>query len=187
VRRKPITAALAVTAILATAPQAAPAAVPSADARAAGAEARAAGAARAAAAGQARAIRAEINQVRVAHGLPPVRGHRRLARAARAHSRDMVRRGYFSHVSPNGETPSARVRRAGYPARRPVWRVGETIAWAEGAYAAPAAVVRTWLESPPHRAILLSRSFREVGLGLAAGGPTAPAGTTVTADFASRR
>lgn len=178
-RRKPITVLFAVTAIIAAAPQAAPAAVPSADTRAAGV-------ARAAGAGEARAIRAAINEVRAAHGLPPVRGHRRLARAARAHSRDMVRQGYFGHVSPSGLTPSARVRRAGYPAGRRVWRVGETIAWGEGEYAAPAAVVRTWLESPPHRAILLSRSFGEVGLGLAAGGPAAPAGTTVTADFASR-
>jgi uncharacterized protein YkwD len=180
VRRKPITVALAVTAILATAPQAAPAAVPSADARAAGA-------APAARAGQARAIRVEINRVRAANGLPPVRGDRRLARAARRHSRDMVRRRYFSHVDPGGRTPSQRVRRAGYPAGRRVWRVGETIAWGEGAYAAPGAVVQTWMDSPPHRAILLSRSFHEVGLGLAPGGPAASAGTTVTADFASLR
>jgi uncharacterized protein YkwD len=179
VRRKPITVLLAVTAILAAAPQAAPAAVPSADTRAAGV-------ARAAAAGQARAIRAAINQVRAANGLRPVRGDRRLARAARRHSRDMVRRRYFDHVSPGGLTPSQRVRRAGYPAGRRVWRVGETIAWGEGAYAAPGAVVQTWMASPPHRAILLSPSFREVGLGLAAGGPAAPDGTTVTADFASR-
>lgn len=42
-------------------------------------------------------------------------------------------------------------------------------------------IVDLWLRSPAHRAELLSRGYRRVGVGLATGA----AGTIVTADFAS--
>jgi len=39
----------------------------------------------------------EINRVRAAHGVPPLRTDRRLQAAAEAHSRDMVAHGYLGH------------------------------------------------------------------------------------------
>src|SRR4051812_45058952 len=75
-----------------------------------------------------------INATRHAHGLPPVREHRALSAAARAHSRDMVARGYFLHESgPGGERFDARVFRYWRP--RGAAQVGEVLAWGSGPYA----------------------------------------------------
>jgi uncharacterized protein YkwD len=103
-------------------------------------------------------ILARLNAVRRARGLPALRSSAPLARAAHLHAASMGRFGFFSHSSRNGESPSRRIGRF-YGGS-----VGETILWrSPGTTAAQA--VRMWLASPPHRAILLSRSFRDVGIG----------------------
>src|SRR5689334_13978686 len=51
----------------------------------------------------ARALRCVVAAERAQHGLPAWQPNRRLARAARGHARDMVRRRYFGHASPGGE------------------------------------------------------------------------------------
>ena len=91
-----------------------------------------------------------INQQRGRHGLSAFSAERRLARAASRHATDMGRRNYFAHVSPSGKSPASRARAAG-------WRggVGEILAWGCGTLATPRATVRAWLNSPPHRAIML--------------------------------
>ena len=101
-------------------------------------------------------MQCEINAVRAAHRLPAIKTTRALRVAAQRHSEDMVRRQYFAHVSPNGLTLSKRVRRAGYSGDR----VGENIGWGSGSAATPAAIVQAWMNSPPHRQILLTRAFR---------------------------
>ena len=58
-----------------------------------------------------------INRERRAHGLVPLSGNARLGRAAGRHAADMVRRGYFAHVSPEGQTFVDRLRDAGYLGR----------------------------------------------------------------------
>lgn len=135
-------------------------------------------------AGQARAIRCLINRARAARGLARLRASGSLGRAARRHSRDMVRRSYFDHVSPGGGSPLRRARRAG-------WRgdtLGEAIACGTGEHATAAATVRGWLRSRPHRRILLSRRLRVIGVGVAAGMPQPRwgGGITVTADVGAR-
>ncbi len=126
-----------------------------------------------------------INSVRRRAGLRALRHNRRLLRAANAHASSMVRRRFFSHVAPGGVVLKARMRRVGYlPARR--WRVGENLASA-GRSTAPVGIVRAWLRSPPHRAVLYEASFREVGLGLAADRPGGRGGATYTANFGVRR
>jgi uncharacterized protein YkwD len=82
----------------------------------------------------------------------------------------------------------ARLRRVRYlPARR--WFVGENLASGRGRAGSPLSIVRAWLRSPPHRANLLERSFREVGLGLSPGQPSGSPnrGVTYTANFGFRR
>ncbi len=125
-----------------------------------------------------------LNAERAQRGLAPLRANRTLGRAARRHARDMVRRRFFSHVSPNGATVDDRVRRAGYRGCR---RTGETIAWGTGPDAAPAAVVQVWMASPDHRRVILDPNFRDIGLGVAMGSPQGSGGgATVTVDFALR-
>ena len=136
-----------------------------------------------------RAIRATvclINQARGDHGLGALRTTGSLERAAAAHSRDMVRRDFFAHDSPTGSTPKERIDRAGYFDGASSWAMGETIAWGSGARATPASIVRSWLQSPGHRAILLDGRYHDVGVGIAVGAPGNAGGATFTGDFGAR-
>ena len=123
------------------------------------------------------AVRCLVNNARAAHGLRRLRASRTLARAANRHARDMVRRDFFEHTSPGGSTPSDRALRAGY---RGMY-VGETIAFAVGDDATPAGAVRGWLESGPHRLVLLDPDMRHVGVGIA-GGAQDDDGATIVLD-----
>jgi uncharacterized protein YkwD len=133
---------------------------------------------------------ARINAIRRGHGLRPVRHNARLATAADFHSRDMARRGYFEHDSANGTAFWRRIERF-YPSRGfRSWTVGENLLWGTDRYGA-AFAVREWMHSPPHRENILSRDWREVGIGAvfvaaAPGEYRGRAVTIVTADFGSR-
>ena len=71
-----------------------------------------------------------IAAARSRRGLKPLRLRASLYRAAKAHSRGMIRADYFSHFSPAGYGPATRARRAGYTTSGyGSWRVGEVIAW----------------------------------------------------------
>lgn len=117
-----------------------------------------------------------INHARARNGAPPLRISRALQRAARAHSHAMLRTGNFTH----GDW-YRRLRRHGARGRT----LGETIGWGVGSAGSPAAIVRMWLASPPHRSTLLDRSFRYVGVGVAVGSFAGQPGVRIaTADFA---
>jgi uncharacterized protein YkwD len=107
-----------------------------------------------------RAMLCLVNRARMRAGLSPFRAERRLARAASRHAADMGRRHYFAHVSPSGRSPLSRVRAAG-------WRggVGEVLAWGCGSLSSPRATLRAWLNSPPHRSIVLGHA-RAAGVGV---------------------
>jgi uncharacterized protein YkwD len=131
-----------------------------------------------------------INQIRRGRGLRPLRHNGRLAAAAHFHSRDMARKGYFEHESASGTAFWRRIERF-YPSRGfSSWTVGENLLWGSNTYGAGFAV-REWMNSPPHRANLLSRDWREVGIGAvtvssAPGEYQGRAVTIVTADFGAR-
>ena len=126
-----------------------------------------------------------LNAARARYHAPALRPDPRLARAARRHSRDMVAYGYFAHDSRYGARFSARIARVGWMRSRTRWRVGENLAWGTGRAASPRAVLAAWLRSPGHRRVLLRRSYRVVGVGVAAGTPSGRSGRTYTADFGS--
>jgi uncharacterized protein YkwD len=133
----------------------------------------------------AHAVVCVTNAERRGHGLRKLKVNPRLATAARHHSLDMVRRGYFAHTAPSGATFVQRIRAAGYlnSARR--WLVGENLGWGWGASGSPRGIVKAWMRSPEHRKILLRPSYREVGIGVALGGPRphAESEAMFTADF----
>ena len=83
-----------------------------------------------------------------------------LTRAARLHARDMSMRQYFSHDSPDGETPFDRMRQQGFDG----CAMGENLAQGQ---TSAADVVASWLASPEHCENLLDRDFRRVGVGYA--------------------
>ena len=132
-----------------------------------------------------RALRCLLNRERARHGMRAVRFEPRLQRAAKAHASDMAARHYFSHVSPEGSTLDDRVRQTGYLDRVVRWSIGEAIAWGARRLGTPRAILRSLLNSPPHRAILLDPSFRDVGVGVAHGAPAAglSAALTFALDF----
>jgi uncharacterized protein YkwD len=99
-----------------------------------------------------------VNDDRARHGCPPLAWDAAAARAAQAHTDDMVRRGYFSHVSPEGGNVGTRVTAAGAS-----WRaVAENIA--SGPPTAET-VVRGWLASPLHRANIENCVYTRQGVG----------------------
>jgi uncharacterized protein YkwD len=138
-----------------------------------------------------RSILAEVNAVRRAHGLAPVRGSAALERAAGGHSRAMATLGFFSHTSRDGTIFWKRIARSYSSRGYDYWTVGENLLWSS-AELDGAASVRMWLKSPPHRKVLLNRLWREVGIS-AVHASAAPGdfggreATVVTADFGLRR
>ena len=137
-----------------------------------------------------RQVLQELNQARAARGLQPLRAQPGLRTAAVSHSRTMLSAGFFAHESPDGTPFHNRIRRH-YPARGwETWSVGETLL--SGAVTLDArAVVAAWLTSAPHRQIVLSRNWREAGIGVfyRSDAPGSFGGTetlAVTADFGHR-
>jgi uncharacterized protein YkwD len=124
-----------------------------------------------------------LNRVRARHGLAPFRLDGKLSRAALRHSRDMVRHRYFAHDSRNGRSAFDRMRATHYVPHGTSWWLGENIGWGSGTLAEPAALVRAWMHSPPHRANILSRHFRDIGIGIAVGATVGGRGATYTTDF----
>jgi uncharacterized protein YkwD len=131
-----------------------------------------------------------MNAERTARGLGRLRANPALARAARAHARQMVRRRFFDHKSPGGSTMMSRIRSTAYVHGVASFTVGENLAWGTGPWATPRAIVRGWMRSRDHRANLLDPEFRDVGIGVAAGAPerlhTGEKGGTYVADFGRR-
>jgi uncharacterized protein YkwD len=124
-----------------------------------------------------------VNAERAGHGLRPLRRVGDLAEAARRHSRDMVRRAFFSHVIPGGGGLSGRLRGTGYIHGRGAWHVGEVLARGTGARATPDVVVAEWIASPSHHRILLRNEFREIGVGVAKGAPSPTSGGLTGATY----
>jgi len=130
-----------------------------------------------------------MNVERARRGLPQLRLNRRLSRAATRHSRDMVRRHYFSHDSLGGASFVDRVRRTGYLRSVRSWNLGENLAWGSGNRGTPEQIVRAWMKSPGHRSNILTGRFREVGIGVSAGAPVRVDGVpaaTYTTNFGAR-
>ena len=127
------------------------------------------------------------NQIRAQHDLPLLHEQNRLRRAAAGHSSDMVDRGYFEHTTPGGRTMVERIVGAGYVRASAGWLLGENLEWGTGRLATPRGAVRAWLDSPPHRANLLKRGYRDVGIGVSLGVPVGnDPGATYTVDFGAK-
>ncbi len=107
-----------------------------------------------------------INRERTDRHLATLRISPTLVDSARAHSADMGAHQYFDHNSPSGETWSRRIVRHGYTRQGyRVWKAGENIAWGAGLFSSPVAIVDSWMKSPMHRAVILTKDFRDLGVG----------------------
>ena len=103
-----------------------------------------------------------VNQERVAAGLNPVVADPELTEVARRHSQDMFARGYFAHLSPDGQDPFDRISAAGIS----FLTAGENLALAPTVSIAH----RGLMNSPGHRANILNPEFGRLGIGIVRGG-----------------
>jgi uncharacterized protein YkwD len=105
-----------------------------------------------------------INAIRTARGLPPLTPDRELVEVARARSKDMAAKNYFSHSPPDGCNFVCLMdaRRAGH-----AW-AGENIAWNNWEWSETAEhAVSSWENSPPHLENILNCHFTRFGTGVA--------------------
>lgn len=133
----------------------------------------------------ARATICLLNVERQSRGLRALRENRQLALAALDHARSMVRKVYFAHDSPDGGSFSDRIKAKGYMSGRTGWTVGENLAWGGGSSGSPGSIVAAWMKSPPHRANILNRRFRDIGLALVIGAPVRGSSSATAATYGS--
>jgi uncharacterized protein YkwD len=129
----------------------------------------------------ARSLAAEVNRTRRARGLRPLRISTRLADAGTAHARVLAEAGQFTHAWPTTGSLYGSWIRSFYPSHGyRSWKAGENLLWASPGMT-PANAVQQWLDSPAHRRLMLSRSWRELGIGVvtAAAAPGAYGGRDV--------
>jgi uncharacterized protein YkwD len=112
--------------------------------------------------GQLREYEQLANAHRARVGCGPLRWDNRTGSVAQAHADHMVRRDYFSHTNPEGQSPFDRLRAAGvtYTA------AAENIAYG---YPTAAAVLQGWLNSDGHRRNLENCEYTHHGVGLNSG------------------
>jgi len=129
-----------------------------------------------------------LNKERRVRGLRRLKLNPSLSEAARAHSRDMVAKRYFDHVSQEGRDVVDRLTRTGYLGAAGSWVVGENLAWGAGSRSTPRQIVSAWMHSSGHRQNILTNRFREIGIGIVFDLPTniAATGATYTTTFGAR-
>jgi len=99
-----------------------------------------------------------VNRERTVRGLPPLKLNKAATEVARAHSRDMFAHGYFSHRGLDGSSPFDRMRHG----KVAFTAAGENLALAPTLELAHSGL----MDSPGHRANILSPDYRTVGIGV---------------------
>jgi uncharacterized protein YkwD len=131
-----------------------------------------------------------VNQVRAVNHLRPLRFSNPLQSVAAGQALDMVQGDYFGDDSPSGETPMQRILATPYSAHAARVNAAQNIGWATGPLATPAAMLQAWMSSPPHRAIILTSSFHDIGVGVSPAAPSSLSqgltGATYTLELGQR-
>jgi spore coat assembly protein SafA/uncharacterized protein, YkwD family len=101
-----------------------------------------------------------VNQQRAKAGLQMLANNWQVERVARYKSADMANKGYFSHTSPTYGSPFTMMQNFGISFSA----AGENIAMGQRT---PEEVVNAWMNSPGHRANILSPTYTQIGVGFA--------------------
>lgn len=115
-----------------------------------------------------------VNKERTSRGLKALTFDDNLRRIAIIHSDDMFKRGYFSHYSPEGKTVTDRAAAANID----YTVIGENLAYAPDLITAHNGL----MNSPGHRANILSPDYTKIGIGIDDGGDY---GLMITQDFSN--
>jgi uncharacterized protein YkwD len=114
-----------------------------------------------------------VNEERNKVGAPRLTVDINMVTAARAHSRDMFTRRYFSHIAPDGKDPAQRLTDAGVK----FIAMGENIAYAPDLKTAHLGL----MDSPEHKKNILDPAFKRIGIGIIS---TDSFGSMYTQEFA---
>lgn len=106
------------------------------------------------------ALLSGTNSERAAQGLGALALSGLLNQAAQNKANDMVTRDYWSHNTPDGQTPWTFIIATGYSYQT----AGENLAYG---FTSASDTITGWMNSPGHRANILNTSFSEVGFGMA--------------------
>lgn len=98
------------------------------------------------------------NQFRAQNGLSALKLNEELTVTAELHSIDMAENDYMEHTGLDGSMPWDRAALVGFESNH----MAENIA---GGQNSPSEVVQAWIDSPGHRANLLSANYTEMGVG----------------------
>ena len=98
----------------------------------------------------------QLNQLRQASGLPALQASESLHRSSTKYARRMIASKYFGHASRIAASSAFD-------------RIGETLELHSGWNPDPAQTISAWMNSPGHRAVLMSSAYRWVGMGIARG------------------
>lgn len=132
-----------------------------------------------------------IERERRSYHLSLLRSDGSLQRIAASQAKEMVVGDYFGDNSLSGRTPMHRIEASRYARRSRGLFAAQNIGWGTAGLATPAAMVRGWMLSPPHRHIMLTGAYRDIGVGVAPAAPSSLThggpGATYTVEFATRR
>ena len=101
-----------------------------------------------------------VNKERAKNGLSQLKSNWELCRVARYKSQDMIDKGYFAHQSPTYGSPFTMMQSFGIRFSNG----GENIAYGQRS---PQEVMTSWMNSPGHRANILSATYNQIGCGVA--------------------
>lgn len=119
------------------------------------------------------------NQQRANAGLPALTVDSQLNNAALAKANDMFAKDYWAHNAPDGKTPWAFIKEAGYN----YVTAGENLAMD---FNTSNGVVSGWMGSPEHRANILNASYQDVGYAVVNGVLQGEQTTLVVAEYGSK-
>lgn len=115
------------------------------------------------------------NEKRLQIGLTPLSLNSMLSQAAQAKGADMLNKGYWAHVAPDGTQPWTFFTDFGYKYRY----AGENLA---RDFSSASSAVEAWMNSASHRENLLSSKYKEIGIGVVEGN-LAGVDTTIIVQF----
>ena len=123
----------------------------------------------------------EMNVYRAKNGLTPLHFDARLNMAAEDRMRDMEDLAYWAHDAPDGRSPFVWLKARGYDFQF----AGENLATG---FETTEVLVQGWMESPGHRANILSVDYDDVGIAVIDGSTTRRAtGKSVVVMFGRTR
>ena len=131
-----------------------------------------------------------IDQMRAAYRLRPLRSNRELQAVAGEQATGMVREDYFGDDSPSEQTSATLIAALPYGTHASRLATGQNLGWGTRSAATPAGIVTAWMHSPPHREVILTGAFRDVGVGVSPAVPSilghGTRGATYAVEFAAR-